>query len=368
MTEPPDPSPPDGPPVVDPQPIVPWEPGPVPDSARPGLRTFSLEGRRAPGLYLVGWLGTILGAALLIVAALARPGGAGGLVLGVIGTLLLAIGLVAAAGAQGIDRRDRADLAYRGPSPFLVFAASVPLVVVIGLPFALVGLEPDSPIAALASVSVTCAIWLTLVAMTVVGIGALSWRDVFVGWVDTPLVRIAGDLAIGAVAAVPVLLATTILAAVLVSIMGVAPDPPIVIPPGGTGLLIGLLAAAVVAPISEEIFYRGFATTAWARSFGPTGADRARWSVLRGRSRPDDRRVGVRAGRPGGDRRLRRPVAGRLRARLDLRPPSLAAGVDRSSRRLQRDRRPHHGRGPRLIRSAARRLVTPSTNVRSSER
>ena len=272
MTEPPDPSPPDGPPVVDPQPIVSSEPGPVADSARPGLRTFSLEGRRAPGLYLVGWLGTILGGALLIVAALARPGGAGGLVLGVIGTLLLAIGLVAAAGAQGIDRRDRADLAYRGPSPFLVFAASVPLVVVIGLPFALVGLEPDSPIAALASVSVTCAIWLTLVAMTVVGIGALSWRDVFVGWVDTPLVRIAGDLAIGAVAAVPVLLATTILAAVLVSIMGVAPDPPIVIPPGGTGLLIGILAAAVVAPISEEIFYRGFATTAWARSFGPTGA------------------------------------------------------------------------------------------------
>jgi membrane protease YdiL (CAAX protease family) len=134
-------------------------------------------------------------------------------------------------------------------------------------------------------VSVTCAIWLTLVAMTVVGIGALSWRDIFVGWVDTPLVRIAGDLAIGAVAAVPGLLATTILAAILVSIVGIAPDPPIAIPPGGTGLLIGILAAAVVAPISEEIFYRGFATTAWARSFGPTGAI-VRGGHLRHRPRP----------------------------------------------------------------------------------
>ena len=186
--------------------------------------------------------------------------------------------------------------------------------------------------------------------MTVVGIGALSWRDVFVGWVDTPLVRIAGDLAIGAVAAVPVLLATTILAG----------DPrldhgqsrPIrrsSIPPGGTGLLIGILAAAVVAPISEEIFYRGFATTAWARSFGPTGA------IVRGGlffAAVHVLTIGgsafepaVRAAIVGFVVRL----AGRLRARLDLRPPSLAAGVDRASRRLQRDRGPHHRRGPRLI-------------------
>ncbi len=43
-------------------------------------------------------------------------------------------------------------------------------------------------------------------------------------------------------------------------------------PSGGSGLAIALIAAAVVAPISEEIFYRGFATTAWLRALGPTSA------------------------------------------------------------------------------------------------
>ena len=36
--------------------------------------------------------------------------------------------------------------------------------------------------------------------------------------------------------------------------------------------MLSLLAAAVLAPISEELFYRGFATTAWLRSYGPTRA------------------------------------------------------------------------------------------------
>ena len=192
--------------------------------------------------------------------------------LGVGGVILLAIGLVAASGAQGIDRRARDDLAYRGPSPFLVFAASVPLVVVAGLPFAIIGLEPDSPTAALISVSITAAIWIGLVGLTVVGVGALRWRDILVGLADAPVARVAGDLVIGAAAAFPVLLATSVLAVIVVALVGVSPDPPIAVPSGGSGLAIALIAAAVVAPISEEIFYRGFATTAWLRALGPTSA------------------------------------------------------------------------------------------------
>jgi membrane protease YdiL (CAAX protease family) len=42
------------------------------------------------------------------------------------------------------------------------------------------------------------------------------------------------------------------------------------------GLLANLLSAAVLAPIGEEVFFRGFATTAWARS---SGAGRA---IVRG--------------------------------------------------------------------------------------
>ena len=34
------------------------------------------------------------------------------------------------------------------------------------------------------------------------------------------------------------------------------------------GLLFNLASAAVIAPIGEELFFRGFATTAWVRSLG----------------------------------------------------------------------------------------------------
>jgi membrane protease YdiL (CAAX protease family) len=42
------------------------------------------------------------------------------------------------------------------------------------------------------------------------------------------------------------------------------------------GIIANLLSAALLAPVGEEIFFRGFATTAWARSSG------ARTAILRG--------------------------------------------------------------------------------------
>ncbi len=325
------------------------------------MRTFSLEGRRAPGLYLVGWLGTILGGPLLGAAFLVRPGGVGGLVLGVIGSLLLAIGLVSAAGAQAIERRDRTDLAYRGPWPLLVFAASVPLLVVLGLPFAIIGLEADSPVATLLSVSLTCLTWLILIGLTVVGPGALSWREIGIGLADTPLGRVVGDLLVGAAAAFPVLLATIVVTAILVSLVGATPAAPIAIPADRAGLAISLLAAAVVAPISEEIFWRGFATTAWLRGRGSTyaivfgGLAFAFVHVLPLSGSAFD--PAMRAAR----RRIPGEGPCRTRPGLDLRQAPLAAGLDRAPCHLQRV--------PRSRRRLANRVLTPvsqSTNLRCS--
>src|SRR5512142_2524067 len=76
---------------------------PIP-TGPPGAATFSLEGRAAPGLYFVGWLGTILGLALLLVALLSG-GQIAGVVLALIGVVLLSVGLVSAAGAQALQRR-----------------------------------------------------------------------------------------------------------------------------------------------------------------------------------------------------------------------------------------------------------------------
>ncbi len=239
-----------------------------PSASRPGLQTFSLDGRRAPGLYLAGWLATAMGGPLLGVAIVSGSGGLGGLVLAVVGALLLGLGLTAAAGAQAIERRDRTDLAYRGPSPFLVFGASVPLTLLVELPFQLAGLDLRTPVGTLIGVTLIGAIWIGLLGMTVVGTGVLGWSEIATGIVATPSVRVAGDLLIGAAAAIPVILATSIVAAILVSITGVTPEGPIAPPTDAPALILGLLAAAVVAPISEELFYRGFATTAWMRSFG----------------------------------------------------------------------------------------------------
>lgn len=239
------------------------------ESPRPGLRTFSLEDRRAPGLYLVGWLATALGAAFFLPALLLGAGGLGGLVLG---SVLLGPGLVAAAGAQAIERRDRTNLAYRGPSPFLLLAASLPLSILVTLPIVLVDLPITSPVATLFSVTATGAIWLILVAMTVVGPGALTWHEIALGLSGVPAARVARDLLFGAAAAVPVLLVTAVLASILISLVGVAPEGPIAPPHDGPSLALSLLVAALLAPISEELFYRGFATTAWLRSYGPTRA------------------------------------------------------------------------------------------------
>ena len=42
------------------------------------------------------------------------------------------------------------------------------------------------------------------------------------------------------------------------------------------GLLFNLMSAALIAPLGEELFFRGFTTTAWARTYG------ARSAIVRG--------------------------------------------------------------------------------------
>jgi membrane protease YdiL (CAAX protease family) len=275
LTEPPDPVHPVEPDAEPPAPVAAPEPGApelTPEPSRPGLRTFSLEGRRAPGLYLAGWLATVLGGPLFVAAFLSGVVDVGRVALLIVGSALLGTGLIAVSGAQAIERRDRTDLPYRGPSPFLVFAASVPVTILVTLPIVLTGLEVSSPTATLLSVIATGGIWLGLVGLTVVGTGALGWREIAVGLADAPPARLLGDVLVGAAAALPVILATSIVAAILIGLVGAAPEGPIAIPSDPLGLVVSLLAAAVVAPIGEEVFYRGFATTAWARSMGPTAA------------------------------------------------------------------------------------------------
>ena len=243
---------------------------------RPGTSTFTIEGRAAPGLFVLGWLATIVGLGAIVIAAMSGSGTPGPILL-LGGLIVLSIGLVAGAGGQAIERRARGGRAYTGPSPFLVFAAGIPisgvLLVAAGTLFGFLGISVDAPIGRLASVLLQAVVYIGLIRLLVVDSGALSWSAMGITRPNLPAI---GDFGLGAVWALPVIVATVPVAAIVTRFLPVPPESPL--PPAGDlpGLLVNLLAGVVVAPISEEIMFRGFATTAWM-------ADMGKWrGVIRG--------------------------------------------------------------------------------------
>jgi len=236
-----------------------------------GLFRFSLEGRRAPALFVTGWLATIIGVATTGVGFAASPGGAA-LLLAAIGLALLSLGLALLGGSQTVERA-AAGVPYAGPSPVLVFLAvvAVSLFVAIVVGAALSSALVQLPLAVgdLISTAIQALVFIGVVQLMVIATGALRWSDM--GF-RIGVRQAAEALARGALLAAPVVILTALVAAVVVSIAGVTPPSPL--PSTGTvsGLLLHLLAGAVVAPIAEEILFRGFMVTAWARSNGPRAA------------------------------------------------------------------------------------------------
>ncbi len=238
---------------------------------RPRRRaTFELQGRAAPGLYLAAWALAVLGLGAIFIA-IAGGGGSGTAVAFVLGIAALGLGMTAGAGAQALQRR--ADgAAYAGPSPVLVFGAAFSLTLVAGFVLDALGVVPDGPAAVLASVLISAGISFGLLALVVISPGSLSWREM--GFrLPGPGEGSAGvDVAWGVALAVPTLFGAALLAAALVAILGVAPESPLPPARDPAGVLVSLLAAAIIAPLWEEAFFRGFATTAWARAAGPRAA------------------------------------------------------------------------------------------------
>jgi hypothetical protein len=255
-------------------PVEPFAASPDAMPARP-VGVFSLEGRSVPAVYVIGWLGTLLGGAILFVSFAATSSAAAPWLF-LAGLAFLGIGLVAATGSQAIDRAGRPDLAYRGPSPVLAFLVVVVLtllvLIVILAPLSALGLDPTSPLATTLNLALTTALYVGVIRLLVVGPGSLSWSEM---GVMRPSAAALRDLAAGALLAVPVLAVTLALGAILARFLEPSSNP---LPGAGDagGVVANLLSAAVLAPIGEELFFRGFATTAWARAAGPTAA------ILRG--------------------------------------------------------------------------------------
>ena len=240
--------------------------------ARPfGLSTFTIEGRQAPALFVVGWLATFVGGGIAGLTLLGIPGPVG-VLLWVVGLAVATFGLVLLGGSQAIERR-AAGAAYAGPSPILVFlavlAGSQVAGFVVGFPLSLVGPDIPRPLGDLLGVSVQAAVFTGVLGLMVVAAGALRWSEM---GLSSGLANALRGMLGGAVFAGPVILVTALVAAVAAQIAGAVPASPL--PPTGTasGLILHLVAGAIVAPVAEELLFRGFALTAWRRTVGARGA------------------------------------------------------------------------------------------------
>jgi membrane protease YdiL (CAAX protease family) len=239
---------------------------------------FSLSARPAPGLYAGAWFFTLAGAGLLAVAlaaALSANGfGAGLLAVGAF--LAFFVATVLASGYQAIVRRATLDPSrYRGPSPFLVFAAVFAATNAAGAVVALAALDAplDLGARALLSVGIVVPLYALLVWLLVVREGALSWREMGwppEGWLTSADLRGRAlvNLGYGVAVTVPVVLVTVLLGGVLAAFLRVTPPELLPVPATLSDWLLDILVAVILAPIGEELFFRGFAQTAWTRDLG----------------------------------------------------------------------------------------------------
>lgn len=246
---------------------------PSPQEGPPGGRVFSLEGRRAPALYLVGWILSIGGLVLLFLAPLASSD-TGRVLLLLLGGLALTLGLSAAAGSQIVDRRDRHPQRYRGPAPLLVLGVILAASTLVSA--SLVATDILDPRAAfgfllgllVVAVGYSVAVWLFAVRSGALSWGDMGWPGAAPGWLSSAL----RSVSLAVLVMVPVTFTISLLGGILALLLGV--QPPDVLPDidGSADALAVALAVAIVAPIGEELFFRGFALTAWLNDLGERSA------------------------------------------------------------------------------------------------
>jgi membrane protease YdiL (CAAX protease family) len=243
-----------------------WPPGP------PGGGVFSLEGRPAGGLYFAAWILCLGGIALFVVGALAGvPEAAAVLVF--IGFVVLAVGLACAAGYQILARVGRPAARYRGPSPLLLFAIVVCLTFIVVGPLYAAGLVRLTTVGGLVQLVVIAIGYLLTLWLFVVRSGALRWSDLAGPRAAGGRIgRALGDIARAAAIMVPANLALTLAGGIIALALDIRPESPIPMPEGSLDTFALVLAAVVVAPVGEEIFFRGFALTAWQRDLGARAA------------------------------------------------------------------------------------------------
>ena len=197
--------------------------------------------------------------------------GVAALVLSVAGFGGLSIGSILLAGSQTIERK-AAGASYAGPSPLLVFVAVIATGrlagYLVGIPLLQVAGAIPPALGDLLGTAVLAVVFLGVLRLTIVGPGVFTWPEMGFRRGAGEIVSLLGGTAF----ALPVIVITSVVAVLAVQLTGVTPSSPL--PPTGTasGLVLHLLAGALLAPIYEEALFRGFALTAWRRTVGTRAA------------------------------------------------------------------------------------------------
>jgi membrane protease YdiL (CAAX protease family) len=271
---------------------------------------LSLKGRASPRLYVLGicvGLPAIVALLLYLVAAAAgfklstEPVPRWLVLEGV--CVAAALGLIGWGFAQAHQRRADGWLDYVGPSPVLMLGALLATVTALEMPLKAgldgLGVDVESGLANLLLVTVFLATYIGLVQLVAVRSRALTWRDIarpgrlapssddwsavapIPGWTRRAGETIAswrsrisgsrlGDLLIPLAMTLPLIIATNLLSAAMLLVLDLHASDVASFRTSATvsdlDRVFLFIAVAILTPIGEETFFRGFATNAWGRS------------------------------------------------------------------------------------------------------
>lgn len=276
---------------------------------------FSLEGRASSRLYLLGLILGVPGLSALFVLWIGARVGLSltgtpipALLLVEAASIVAAVGLSAASLAQTRQRTKDGWKDYAGPAPLLAGGALLALIACLSMPLeyglAEAGIRPGVAVSTLLQVLLYLAIYVCVVHVLAVKTGALTWRDIVRPqrlapgrdeWTAAPNppesvdawgrpVRrwqsrvagcVVGDVLWALALLLPLFVASVLLSALLSLALGLRGSDitsPVTTTVTDLDRWIAILAVAIIVPMGEEIFYRGFAANAWGRSLSRDSA------------------------------------------------------------------------------------------------
>ncbi len=217
-------------------------------------------------------------------------------------SVVAAVGLFGASLAQARQRRADGWNDYAGPAPLLVGGALLALITGLSLPLeyglAQAGVRLGTADSTMLHVLLYLTAYVGVVHFIVVKTGALTWRDIvrprrlapsqddwaaapqepeFVdalgrrvqSWRSRIALGAAGDILLALAMLLPLFFVSVLLSALLSVALGLHESDissPVTTTVTDFERWITMLAVAILVPLGEEIFYRGFATNAWGRS------------------------------------------------------------------------------------------------------